>query len=190
MAKYLKICMITSQQLGSCRSSSDDYALTEQLKAQFLQLRKERQPFYLNKAEFDKILHWKLRGQYERQRKNHLSNTEEVICCITGTALTISHSNLDYELELRVRILCTLRGVGVPVASAVLALVFPEKYAVIDFRGWRQIFSEEKKGTFSTVDYQKYLKEIYHLAEELKWLPQEVDLAIWEYDRLNGSPSI
>lgn len=76
-------------------------------------------------------------------------------------------------------------GVGVPVASAVLALVFPEKYAVIDFRGWRQVFGEERT-TFSVSDYRRYLREIRRLALELEWCVQEVDLAIWEYDRING----
>jgi len=108
-----------------------------------------------------------------------------VIRTITSVALTISHPDEEYELELRLGILCTLRGVGVPVASAVLALVFPEKYAVIDFRGWRQVFGKEK-ATFSIPDYKQYLREIQRLADELGWSVQEVDLAIWEYDRVNG----
>jgi hypothetical protein len=77
---------------------------------------------------------------------------------------------------------CVLRGVGVPVASAVLALVFPEEYGVIDFRGWWQIFGE-KRSIFSISDYKRYLCELRHLADELNWPVQEVDLAIWEYDR-------
>jgi hypothetical protein len=75
--------------------------------------------------------------------------------------------------------------VGVPVASAVLALVFPEEYAVIDFRGWRQLFDEEKT-VFFTPDYKKYMREIRRLANELGWHAQEVDHAIWEYDRRNS----
>jgi 2C-methyl-D-erythritol 2,4-cyclodiphosphate synthase len=75
--------------------------------------------------------------------------------------------------------------VGVPVASAILALVFPEKYSVIDFRGWRQVFGEERT-TFSVSDYRRYLTEIQKLAQELGWIVQEVDLAIWEYDRINS----
>jgi len=78
-----------------------------------------------------------------------------------------------------------LNGVSIPVASAVLAIVFPEKYAVIDFRGWRQVFGEEKR-TFSIRDYKKYLCAIHRLANELGWKVQEVDLAIWEYDRANN----
>ena len=177
--------MITASQLVAYRSSSDDYQLTEHLKARFAQLRRERSPLYLTCEEFDEILHWKLRGQYGRLREKREANTEDVIQAVTATALTITHPDEEYEIELRVGILCALRGVGVPVASAVLALIFPEKYAVIDFRGWRQVFGE-KKTTFSIANYKKYLRKIRQLADELGWPVQEVDLAIWEYDRVNG----
>ena len=101
-------------------------------------------------------------------------------------ALTITHPDPGYELELRVGLLCTLRGVGVPVASAILALVYPEEYGVIDFRVWRQVFGEERS-MFSISDYKRYLHEIHKLAKELAWTVQEVDLAIWGYDKEPGA---
>lgn len=177
--------MITPEQLIPYRTSSDDYPLTEELKSQFSRLRRERQPFYLTEAEFDQILHWKLRGQYGRQQALREANTGDIICAITGLALTLSHRDPDYELELRMGALCTLRGVGVPVASAILALVYPETYAVIDFRGWRQIFGE-RKSTFTISDYKRYLQQLQDIAAALNWPVQEVDLAIWEYDRVQG----
>lgn len=176
--------MVTAAQLSPYRTKSNDYARTEQLKARFVRLRRDRCPFYLTLAEFDEILRWKLGRQYNRRRKSREANTEEVIKTVTGAAFAIAHPDEEYELELRMGMLCTLRGVGVPVASAVLALVFPEKYAVIDFRGWRQVFGEEKR-VFSISEYKKYLREVRRLAGELGWPVQEVDLAIWEYDRVN-----
>ena len=144
---------------------------------------------YLTLDEFDRVLKWKLRGQYGRQREKRKANTDGVVRVLTGAALSIEHPDKDYEIELRFGILCTLRGVGVPVASAILALVFPERYAVIDFRGWRQVFAEERT-TFSVSDYKRYLRELQNLARELGWTVQEVDSAIWEYDRINGSKSV
>jgi len=140
---------------------------------------------FLTAAEFDEILKWKLRRQYGRQCSLRAANTDEVIRVVTGLALTIAHNDKDYELELRVGILCALRGVGVPVASAVLALVYPDEYAVIDFRGWRQVFDEEPTG-FSISGYKRYMQEVRRLSQELGWPAQEVDLAIWEYDRRHG----
>lgn len=37
----------------------------------------------------------------------------------------------------RILHLCRLRGVGIPVASAFLALTDPERYGVIDIRVWQ-----------------------------------------------------
>lgn len=179
----VKSTMITAPQLIPYKTSSPDYAETERLKAQFARLRQARVPLYLTLEEFEKILCWKLGGQYGRQRERRKVNTDAVIRTVTTAALSLTHPDDEYETELRLGILCTLRGVGVPVASAILALVFPERYAVIDFRGWRQVFDEERT-TFSIPDYKRYLREIRRLALELAWSVQEVDLAIWEYDRL------
>ena len=126
--------MITASKIAHLRTASIDFPETQQLKAKFAQLRTERSPIFLAANEFDEILHWKLRGQYGRGRTLREANTDEVIRSVTGLALTITHSDSEYELELRVAILCTLRGISVGVASAVLALVYPEDYAVIDFR--------------------------------------------------------
>ena len=100
---------------------------------------------YLTLDEFDRVLQWKLRSQYGRNRVIRKANTEDVIRVVTEAALSIEHPDKDYEIELRFGILCMFRGVGVPVASAILALVFPERYAVIDSRDWRQVIGEERK---------------------------------------------
>ena len=177
--------MITAAQIAPLRTAAIDYEKTKRLKEKLARVRRERQPLYLTKAEFEEILQWKLGQQIGRQRERRSANTEEIIRAVTGLALTITHSDKEYELELRMGILCALRGVAIPVASAVLALVFPEEYAVIDFRGWRQIFGEGET-VFSIPKYKRYLREVRRLADELGWPVQEVDHAIWEYDRRNS----
>lgn len=178
--------MITAEQIAPLRRQEIDIDETEQLKKKMRLLYRDRSPFYLTAAEFEEILQWKLGQQIGRQRERRAANTEEIIRAVTGVALTISHPDKDYELELRVNLLCALRGVAIPVASAVLALVFPEQYAVIDFRVWRQCFGESRN-IFSIADYKKYMFVICHLANELGWSVQEVDHAIWEYDRKFGN---
>ena len=72
-----------------------------------------------------------------------------MIRTVTGAALSIIHPDEDYETELRLNILCSIRGVGVPVASAILALVFPDKYAVMIFEGGdRYLMKKERLSRF------------------------------------------
>jgi hypothetical protein len=177
--------MITVAQIVPLYRKAKDYGETEQLIAKLARLRLERRAMYLTAEEFDEILHWKLDRQYGRGEALRMPNTDTVIRIITNAALNITHVDEDYEIELRVGILCTLRGVGVPVASAVLALIYPDKFAVIDFRGWRQVFGQDSNG-FYINDYKRYLHEIRKLANQLGWSAQEVDHAIWEYDRRNS----
>ena len=74
------------------------------------------------------------------------------------------------------------RGNNIGIVSAVLNLCFPEKYAVVDFRVWRHLFSE-KRDSFTINQCLEYLKKLVELAKIRHQHPQEVDLAIWAYDK-------
>jgi len=174
--------MITSNDIKPMLQDGVNDNELRDLLSHFANIRATRQPLFLNAGDFDIILRWKLRSQYGRQKHWRQANTDEVIRSVTGVALTVTHPDPDYELELRVGLLCILRGVAVPVASAILTLVFPETYGVIDFRAWRQVFGKERSG-FMISDYKRYLNAIRPLAQELGCTVQEVDLAIWEMDR-------
>ncbi len=172
--------MIEADQIRDLRTASRDYQKTEELKALFARARGSRSPMHLTQEEFERILRWKLRDQYHRQRALRMSNTPMLIESITAFALNLDHEDSEYELELRLGVLSSLRGVEVPVASAILALVYPSEYCVIDRLGWGEVFGEART-SFSTANYKRYLFEVRRLADELGWLVQEVDLAIWEY---------
>ena len=66
-----------------------------------------------------------------------------------------------------------------------LALSEPERYCVIDFRGWRTVFGERRDG-FGVREYLQYLAAVRDLSKELGWPPQETDLACWELDRVRN----
>ena len=174
--------MITADDLRPLHENNVDAQDTIDLRTAIASLRQKRQPLFLTKDELESILIWKLGRQLGRNRARRAANTDELIRAITGLALTIEHADKEYELELKVALLCALRGVEIAIASAVLAMVFPDQYAVIDFRGWRQLFGGEGSA-FTIANYKQYMREIRRLASELGWTPQQVDHAIWEYDR-------
>jgi hypothetical protein len=101
---------------------------------------------------------------------------------VTEAVFKIADPDVRYESVVRLGLLAALPGVGVPVATAVLALANPERHCVIDFRGWRAAFDEERTA-FSVSHYLRYREEVARLAADLGWSVQETDLAIWEYDR-------
>jgi hypothetical protein len=174
--------MISAKKIVTLRNQASDIEETLRLKRHFAEARGVRNPFFMSAKEFDWVLHWKLGGQYGRQERLRRDYSEDLIRTITGAAFAVSLPDRDLELQVRTSILVALPGVGVPIASAVLALVCPERYGVLDFRAWRQVFPGE--AIESTIrGYQRYMHAIWDLSDELGWAPQEVDLAIWEYDR-------
>jgi hypothetical protein len=173
--------VLKASDIADLRTAAPDYQKTEELKATFRQLRGQRNPFYLSREELDPVLHWKLGSQYGRVRRWLEQNSDERYRTVTHLAFSVTLDDKALELELRTNVLTTLDGVGVPVASAILALVDPENYCVVDFRGWRAVFGKDRRA-FDVGHYKKYLDEVRELAAELSWTPQETDLAIWVYD--------
>src|SRR5687768_10751134 len=110
----------------------------------FSVLKRQRKPMFLDKFNFENILKWKLRNQFGRQINLRQLNTDEIIKKITRLVLELEHSNQDYETGLKFKILTSLKGVEIPIASAILTLTNPGKYAVVDFRVWRQLFGVKK----------------------------------------------
>ena len=155
---------------------------TEKLKRDFGRLRQERRPFFLEASEFDNILDWKLGSQYGRVSRHRKLLLDTSIPIVTHAAFDVRAAERGDTLKIRTGILTSLPIVGVPVASAILALVMPEEYGVIDFRGWRQVFGD-KRPNFSIPGYLRYMQQVWRLADELSWMPQEVEHAIWYHDR-------
>jgi len=167
------------EQIQNLIEQTDDIQETKRLISKFKKLQEIRKPFFLTKEDFEEILEWKLGGQYWRSEKIRKKNTGELIELITKTAFEITHEDKDFETELRINTLTLLKGVGIPVASSILALCVPEKYAVIDYRNWEQLFGE-RKTSYTIKNYLDYLKEIKKLSEKFGFTCQEIDSAIWQ----------
>ena len=175
--------MLRAEELRAFRSAAIDYGEAGRLKDGLRRLRQQRSPFYLTGKELEPIFAWKLRGQYGRGLALRKTNSDLAYELATRAAFGVQETDSDYDVELRLGFLTALRGVGVPVASAILALAEPDRYCVIDFRGWRAVFGQDRTG-FEVKHYKLYLQVVRQLASELGWSPQETDLAIWEIDRI------
>ncbi|PWK74266.1 hypothetical protein LX99_04068 [Mucilaginibacter oryzae] len=161
------------------KDGAAEWGDTLQLVSELANLQAIRIPFYLNLSELEKILTWKLRGQYNRQQTLRTLNTNHNIETITKAAFLVKHEKPEHEIFLRTKLLCTIPGVEIPVASAILTLCFPNQYAVIDSRNWKALFGKSDKSCYSINEYIYYLSIIKILAKHYQVSTQQVDIALW-----------
>lgn len=180
--------MISLEAIKAVPRQGKDWNEAEKIKSDLEKLKKHRQPFFLDPVDLAPVMRYKLREQERRSTKHRERWTTEFVAAVTRAAFSIRLENRETEAAVRVGILSVLPGVGIPVASAILALTEPEKYAIVDFRVWRQLFGTEKR-SFASTDYIVYMRRIWQLAEELRWPPQIVDWCIWRQGHVDeGDP--
>jgi len=88
--------------------------------------------------------------------------------------------------------LVQLHGVGIPVASAILTAIFPERYTIIDFRALEALGHGLQDASF----YEKYLAFCKNLADSGVIQPQKdrpaatalraLDRALWQWSNEHG----
>ena len=167
----------------------DDWKTSEALKTHFAEAKLRRHPMFLTQDEFFEVAHWKLISQYGRAARFLEQNTAERIERVTAMAFGFSDPDEDFMTAAHVSILRLLPGVGMGVASAILALCYPERYAPIDFRVWRQLFGTDLNA-FELSEYRRNMARLRELVAELRdidpeggWTVQLVDYYCWERDK-------
>lgn len=152
---------------------------------------------YLKWEEFFNIGLWKTRRQRKRYKdKFNRDNIER----ITGNAIKATKETQ------KVKLLLELKGVGIPVSSAILTAIYPTQYCVIDFRAWRALewyqrkvnlnsyrdycdFLDSYDSRASVNSYIAYLKAVRRIAEEHNMTPRKVEMALWKFDQMKGQKS-
>ena len=176
--------MITAEIFKPLKGTQPDYDQTNGLIREFAKIKDSRDPLLLTFDEVEKILIWQASGSSNwRNKWRWLQNTDEDVRQATEFAFSISLRDKNIETKFRIKALRTLYGIGIVSASAILTIVYPTRYAVLNEGNWNLVFSDEEKSNLTVQDYIKYLAFVQELAGELNWTPQEVDHAIWEYIR-------
>lgn len=150
----------------------------------------------MNHDEFVNICNWKT----ERPKKHYEHKDNKDI--LKEVNKKIFPENVKPKLKLKE--LLRLEGVGVPVASALLTVIFPEEYCVIDFRVRQSLlwidnkplsfkdyksfseFIDNLRKTDTVNSYMRYLGKIKELAQKHKMTPREIEMALWQYDKDKG----
>lgn len=134
---------------------------------------------YLKKDELLEIVRWKS----ARAIRKAEANSGEVIEKITKFAFEIDNE------EVKIRVLTSLNGVFVPMASSILTIPYPKKYGVIDIRAWHALYNlglvNYKKDVFNVKDWMLYLKIIRELGKKYGISPRDIDKALYMHDKIN-----
>ena len=134
---------------------------------------------YFTKAEFLWMCEWKS----SRPRRHFQSNSGEEVERISSKMFATAD-----ERE-RMSLLKGLRGVRIPMASAILMLTDPFHYGVIDQRVWRvlhkfgEVHSNPRGLGLSISNWLVYLSIICSLASEFQVTPRDIDRTLFRHDK-------
>lgn len=134
---------------------------------------------YLTLQTFNSVLDWKLHQQRKRTEKHRGGNSVDLISELTGTFWRVKHKDPDKLMEIKLEVHMSIPGTGIGVASSLLTLSDPANFAIIDFRNWKVLYSEDKR-QFTVPEYKKYLADVRKLAEQLDCDVQEIDFILWK----------
>jgi len=140
-----------------------------------------KQRAYFNKPEFLQMCSWKS----PRPRHLYQMNSSAVI-------RRVSVNLFAAECERRrIELLTSLKGVGIPTASAILTLTDPQDYGVIDIRVWQLLYQYGAVATrpsgvgFSCENWLEFLARLRYWARKFNVTVRDVERALFEHHRAN-----
>jgi hypothetical protein len=143
------------------------------------ELQQARVRGYLTRGELERICRWKSARAIRRIR----SNSVALIRAATRRALATRSE------RARLEELLTLNGVSIPMASAVLTLLNPQKYGVIDIRVWQLLHALGAVRTrssglgFTFNDWYQFLMIIRYFAKKLRVTARDIERALFSAHR-------
>jgi len=134
---------------------------------------------WFTRAEFVQMCRWKS----PRARRLWERNTAARVQAVSRAVLATRSERRRMEL------LTGLRGVGVPIGSAILTLVDPRRYGVLDIRCWQLLFAIDsvtanRRGQgFTIAQWEQYLAALRHHARRLAVSARVVEFSLFEAHR-------
>lgn len=124
-------------------------------------LRRVRKSRGLSKADLEEICRWKSPRAISLIRQNEPARIRRI------TKLSFATK----DERKRIALLTSLRGVGIPMASAILMLTGPKRYGVIDIRVWQLLYAlgsvqgNPRGRSFTSDNWHQYLMILRHHAK-------------------------
>lgn len=131
-----------------------------------------------SRRNLETIFNWKTKG---RGKSRLAKNTDGEI----ADALRLSVEAKTPRAAISV--LTGLSGVDIPVASAILSVVSPSRYTIIDWRVMQALGLPARSGLTLKM-YLAYLEKCHNIASENGVTLRELDRAMWRWSKERGVP--
>jgi hypothetical protein len=138
-------------------------------------VRAARRRGFVSRAEFLAMCRWKsprAQPHYLRNRPARIREASRLALAARSERRRIEH-------------LLTLHGVSVPVASAILTLLDPERYGVLDIRAWQMLYSVRGVDAnpagrgFTVAQWLRYLETLRCHARRLRASARAVEYTLF-----------
>lgn len=142
-----------------------------------------RNNHYVTKDQLWKIVEWK-----NADKSYYIKRLESVFKKVSNEEVEeVTHHALQMTFDnYKIKLLCTIPGVGPTLASIILAFYDPYKYGIFDQSIWDQLFKDEKRNM--TIDgYLITLDKMRELAEQHNVPVRIIDMALRTKDMLDSS---
>lgn len=134
-------------------------------------------------ANIEAIVRWKS----ERVVHYLIANSDESIRTALATVVAPGTST-----EMALQALVNLRGIDISIGSAILAAIYPERYAVLDYRALEALgHARHDVGFYS--EYNKFIQRLAdcHIVQSQQDKPGPTPLhalerALWQWSRAHG----
>ena len=143
------------------------------------EMKEAKRKGYFTRKEMFNIAHWK-------------SPRKAYLCWLNSKRKTRQISKSVFSItddKQRMELLRKLWGVGVPVASAILTIIYPKKYGVIDFRVWQvlnlyKLVDEKPSGkSLSVNNWLLYVNILRDFAKKHKVKARDIDRTLFDYHK-------
>jgi len=157
--------------INDCLSTEEDEETLDLIH----RLRRVRGRGYLTRGELEAVCNWKSARAIQHVK----SNTASEVRRATGRALTARSE------RRRLAELTALRGVSVPMASAILMFLDPRRYGVIDIRVWQLLYevgavTKKPAGiAFDFNNWYQFLMIVRHFAKKLKVKARDIERTLF-----------
>lgn len=131
----------------------------------------------LTAYDFFAIVSWKS----NRTKTKVRDGLAEIDKSVDGLMREVYEAHTPAE---RVDRLLNVRGIGIPIASAILAVCYPTEFTVLDWRAWETLKECEAEGLpprypWTSQEYVQYCLACKLLAEQVGLSLRDLDRALW-----------